>query len=618
MPTDTPDAEPDDALDPHLSEHPRRERVGERRRRARTGRTVVAATLTLVLLSVVFVIAWIGVRGALAYAHVSEARALAGDLSRSLGEPTTLSDTVTRLAEETRAARELTSDPIWNAAETAPWIGPQLAASSTVIASIDDVAREGVEPLAAAASGFSLDTLRPRDGAFDVAAIAAVTDAAATASATIARAESSVAAIDAGLLLPPLRTPIAEVTDVLGSASAAADTLHRATQLLPAALGANGPREYLVVFQNNAEWRSLGGIVGAMAAVHTDAGRIELAAQASSSDFRRYADPVLPLDDELAGLFVDKPGVYIQNVTQIPDFTVDGPLAREMWLRETGTSVNGVIAVDPVTLSYLLEATGPLTLPSGDTLTSENAVSLLLNEVYARYRVPAQQDAFFAATAATVFTAISRGEADPVRLIDALARAGAERRLFVWNADPAEQAVLDGTTLQGTLPVTDATTTAFGAYLNDGTGSKMDYYVDAHTAVGWCAAPATEPGDDLATLSVTLTNTAPADAATILPPYITGGGSFGVDPGVARTVAYLYLPTGSELVTATGTSSTFGQGTHDGRTVLLWESSVAPGQSATVSVQVRTPRTENLMAITTPTTQRGGFVDAGTCPLTDP
>ena len=43
------------------------------------------------------------------------------------------------------------------------------------------------------------------------------------------------------------------------------DALSRTATLLPAMLGRDGPRDYLIVFQNNAEWRSLGGIVGALA-----------------------------------------------------------------------------------------------------------------------------------------------------------------------------------------------------------------------------------------------------------------------------------------------------------------------------------------------------------------
>ena len=82
-----------------------------------------------------------------------------------------------------------------------------------------------------------------------------------------------------------------------------------------------------------------------------------------------------------------------------------------MWLRETGVDVSGVISLDPVSLSYLLEATGPVALPTGDVLTSENAVDLLLNGVYLRYADPRDQDAFFAAAAGSVFGALTSIEA---------------------------------------------------------------------------------------------------------------------------------------------------------------------------------------------------------------
>ncbi|WP_434970785.1 DUF4012 domain-containing protein [Microbacterium sp. bgisy207] len=599
------------------AEKSRRARARRRHRRERTAGIVFASVLGVILILGVAGAAWIGIRGALAYGHIADAQRSAANLAGSLTDPAAAAEAVPGLAAETSAARALTSDPIWNAAERLPWIGPQLAATATVIAAVDDVAATALEPLAQAASGFSLDTLRPEGGAFDVAAIASLRDVATTASDSLSAASASVDAIDTTELLPVLAAPVDEVRGLLTEGRTAADALRRTTQLLPLALGADGPRTYLVMFQNNAEWRSLGGIVGAMAMIRTDAGRMDLVDQGSSSDFTRYTDPVLPLSEEILGIFVDKPGVYIQNVTQIPDYTIDGPLAREMWLRETGVSVDGVLSLDPVSLSYLLEATGPITLPTGEQLTSENAVPLLLNEVYARYPDPREQDAFFAATAAVVFQTIADGAADPAALVDALVRSGTERRLFFWSANPDEQAMLDGTTLQGTLPVTDAATTQFGAYLNDGTGSKMDYYMQAAPTVGWCTS---NTGEQLATLTVSLTSTAPPDAATSLAPYITGGGSFGVEPGVTRTVAYLYLPEGSELVSSTssgvGSTPGFGQGSHDGRPVLVWESFLEPGQTTSATIQVRTPMTDALQALVTPTIGGTGMIEAGACPIT--
>lgn len=612
------------------AEKSQRARSRKRHRRERTAGIVFASVLGAILVLGVAGAAWIGIRGTLAYGHVADAQRAAASLADSLTDPAAAAEVVPALTADTSAARSLTSDPVWGAAEHLPWIGPQLAATATVIAAVDDVSATALEPLAQAASSFSLDTLRPAGGAFDVAAIASLTDVATTATDSLRQASASVDAIDSTELLAPLAAPVTEVQDLLASGLTAADALRRTSQLLPLALGAEGPRNYLVMFQNNAEWRSLGGIVGAMAMIHTDGGRMDLTGQGSSSDFTRYAEPVLPLSDEILGVFVDKPGVYIQNVTQIPDYTIDGPLAREMWFRETGVNVDGVFALDPVTLSYLLEATGPITLPTGEQLTSENAVPLLLNEVYQRYPDPRDQDAFFAATAAVVFETIADGAAEPAGLIQALARAGSERRLFMWSADPAEQAILDGATIQGGLPVTDDTRTQFGVYLNDGTGSKMDYYTEASASVGWCAASTAftqdlRPGEylrenPLATVSVTLRSTAPADAATSLPEYITGGGNFGVPAGVTRTIAYLYLPTGSDVVSSVAgddqAATVFGTGTHDGRDVLIWETNLNPGETATATIQVRTPPTPTLEALMTPTIGGSGVVAGGACPLT--
>src|SRR3546814_10092601 len=105
---------------------------------------------------------------------------------------------------------------------------------------------------------------------------------------------------------------------------------------MPAMLGANGPRDYLVLFQNNAEWRSLGGIAGAMAVVHAEDGGISLSAQGSTRDFQRYPEPVVPLPPEVQELFGARPGQYVQTVTQLPDFPVDASLAGVLWRRELG------------------------------------------------------------------------------------------------------------------------------------------------------------------------------------------------------------------------------------------------------------------------------------------
>lgn len=550
-----------------------------------------------ILIVAVLCAAWIGIRGFLAYQHLNAARSLAENATTALEDPTKAPELIVDVAAETSAAHALTDDVIWKLGERLPWVGPQLAAVSTVASVLDDVASRALDPLADVASTFSIESIRPTDGVIDTAPFAEIAPAAATSVQELGAARDQLQTIDLQPLVGPLRESVSEVSDLVAEAYDGVDALQRASALMPAMLGANGPRDYLIVFQNNAEWRSLGGIVGAALQMHTENGRISLVAQGSSSDFPRYDDPVVPLTPDEELLFGTQPARFVQNVTQIPDFPRGAPIAREMWLREMGVDVDGVISLDPVALSYLLEATGPVTLPTGDVLNSENAVDLLLNGVYERYEDPRDQDAFFEAAAGSVFTVITSGAGAPADLLSAMARAGAEHRLLLWSLEPGEQAILDGTTLQGALPETDDDTTSFGVYLNDSTASKMDFFQRLSTSAAWCAT-------DEAQLTVTVRNDAPADAAG-MPSYITGGGKNGVPPGEVKTATYVYLPAGASLVSTSASgdveSPGFGGGTDAGHEVVVWTTQLSPGQQMTLDIRVRTPTTPEIVIRTTPT-----------------
>lgn len=575
-------------------------------RPARLGGVVFAGVLGGILVLAVLGAAWVGIRGALAYSHLRDAQETAAVVRDNLADPAAAGQAIADLAADTGAARALTSDPVWSLAEGLPWVGPQLAAVATVAESLDGVASTALQPLSDVAATFSVDALRPQGGRLDLAPLQEISGAAQTATDGVGAAAASVSAIDRVALVAPVLEAVDEVDGLLEEASVATDALARATELIPSMLGAEAPRDYLVLFQNNAEWRSLGGIPGAMALIHTEGGALSLAAQESSSDYPRYDDAVLPLDDEVHAIYGDRPGRWIQNVTQVPDFAVSATLAREMWAREHGGQlVDGVISLDPVALSYLLEATGPITLTTGDVLAPDTAVPLLLNDVYARYTRPADQDEFFAMAAASVFARLSSGEVDPAALVAALTRAGDEDRLLLWSTHDGEQTLLADTTLAGGLPVSDGDTARFGVYVNDGTGSKMDFYQNAGASLTWdtCTLDAAGDARGDARLTLTVGNTAPADAAN-LPAYITGDSAFGVPAGITRTIGYLYLPEGFDLIDATmSDGSGFGGGTHDGRRVLSFAIDLAPGQSATATVVARasTPGAATLEAVTTPT-----------------
>lgn len=566
-----------------MSDQPESRRTAVRR--GNRARTVLWIVLAVVLL-LIFAVAWVGVRGVLAKGHLERAFADVSTLRSQLssGDTSGAQATAAKLEDEASAARSLTSDPIWATSEYVPFFGTNLRAVRQVAAVVDDVATGAVAPVAGVVGELGSDSFAPKDGKVDLGPLVRAQAPMQQAATTIDKASKDVGAIDVSGTLSPVTSAVNQLRTALQSVEGQVGVANRVVQLAPAMLGADGDRRYLLLFQNNAELRAGGGIPGAVALLNVQDGGISLQDQRSGSSFGPYPESVLPLDVGTRGLYGEITGRYMQDVTLTPRFDVSGALAREMWKRETGTEVDGVLALDPVTLGYLLQATGPVTLQTGDTLTADNAVQLLLSDVYARYPDPKVQDAFFASAASSVFEKVSSGGFDAKQFVAALTKSAAEDRLRLWSADDGEERLIAGTALAGELPTASAQTRQFGVYLNDGTASKMDYYLEKTVSVG--AALCRADGRPTSAVEVTIKNTAPADAATSLPRYVTGGGAFGTDPGNIKTLVAVYAPeNGIYLGSSQDGKQVPVQTVMDGgHPVVQLQTLLAPGQSTTFRV----------------------------------
>ncbi|NNC12961.1 DUF4012 domain-containing protein [Planctomonas sp. JC2975] len=494
---------------------------------------------------------------------------------------TTAKDAASSVSASTHRAQSDTHNAVWRAAELLPLLGGNLVAMREASDVAVDASDHAVAPLATLAGHLTPADFTPKGARVDTPVIGSAAGTLSLVSAALGRASSDADAIKASGAIGPVRDAVVTLRTQLHTASEEADAAHRAAKLLPDMLGARGPRDYLLLFQNNAETRSTGGIPGALAVVHVDNGQITLTRQASAAEFGGAADATSILPKSTVALYGDLPGRYMQDVTLPPQFALSGQLARTLWQQATGQQVDGVISVDPIALSYLLKATGPVRVPTGETLTAQNAVKVLLSDSYAKYPV-AQQDAFFAGAATSVFRAVTGGSASPSTMLSALARAAGEGRILVWSAHQNEQSSIAETSLAGNLPTSDDGSPRFGVYLNDATGAKMDYYLRATVAVGRAVCRA----DGKATLAVavTLTNTAPKDAATSLPAYVTGGGVFGVAPGNVATQIAVYAPQRAAWLGTTvgGENVTAKAAVDGGRAVSRYTMQLAPGESKTV------------------------------------
>lgn len=535
----------------------------------------------MIVTLIVLAIGWVGIRGIGAVNDLQQVSASSSKLKQAIGQGDldTAAALSARIAHHAGSAHDLTSDPIWSGFGLLPWLGPNFSAVSDVAEIADDVASDALVPVLAAAEELDLASLGLSGGVVDLTPFAQIEPPLAEASATLTSAETRALDIDAGATIPPLADAVREMRSAVTQAATVVGALHGASALLPRMLGGEGPRNYVLAMQNNAELRSSGGIIGAIALLHAENGRITLVQQASTQDFPALDTPI-PLSESTVALFEDRPGRYLQNLTSIPDFTEAGPAIATRWQNRFGQSVDGVIAVDAVMTEDLIAATGPLAF-GPFTATEDTVVNLLLSEIYASVPDPSAQDEVFSQAAGALLSA-ALTEAAPKDLVAALAESADERRIRIWSAHEDEEAILSASTLGGALPE-DGPQTHVGVLFNDTTGGKMDFYADAAitTSIGTC------DGEPTTQVTVTWKNDAPADAGTALPPYVTANGFYGVPAGSTRTLITVYGPEGAtpSHIDGDGEEISVQTALLGSRSAVQHEVLVAPGESSTITVE---------------------------------
>ncbi|WP_235009411.1 DUF4012 domain-containing protein [Arthrobacter sp. SLBN-83] len=439
----------------------------------------------------------------------------------------------------------------------------------------------------------SLDwnALVPTSSGSDLGPLKAASPSVTSAAYSVRTSAERLQEIDTSRLLPQVAAPLRQATEELSQATDALDSAADAASIAPSMLGADGPKSYLLVIQNNAEARALGGIPGALAVLTFDHGKLALGAQSSAGDVG-VMTPTLPIDPQQQQIYSTRLGKYMQDVNLTPDFPTAAATARLMWERKTGQRVDGVISIDPIVLSYILQATGPVQIKGPQLaavqgaglpteLNGSNVVRTLLSDVYGKIHDPKLQDIYFASVAKEIFSVLSSGKAEAKGLLAGITRGTEEGRVLAWASDPATQSVLSKYRLSGSVSGPSVSPAQFGVYFNDGTGAKMDYYVKRTVQlIKDCPAD----GYGQTRVRITSTNTAPSDAATSLPSYVTGGGAFGVAPGFVQTNIVAYGPAQANVESATvdGQKTPFAPYVHANRPVGVVAQRLAPGESKTV------------------------------------
>ena len=141
-----------------------------------------------------------------------------------------------------------------------------------------------------------------------------------------------------------------------------------------------------------------------------------------------------------------------------------------------------MIAVDPIALSYVLRATGEITLKSGEKITSENVVEETLKNAYERYEK--DNDArkqylvdIMNATAAK----LTKGEYSKVKMAKALRDGIKANRILIYSTNKDAQEKLAAVKLGGELKL--EANNEYRTVIQNIDASKLDYYLDRSVAI---------------------------------------------------------------------------------------------------------------------------------------
>lgn len=441
-------------------------------------------------------------------------------------------------ASESAAAR--TDGVAWQVFEAVPLLGDDAEGLAEVSAVLHDLSERGLPPLVESADDVGAGAFAPRDHAFPLRRIASVRPTIEDSAAAFAAGAERLDGIESDRFVSPLRRAVDGLRDEVGSGAAALEVMRRASTLMPKLLGEDGPRNYLLVFQNNAEARAGGGLPGTMSLIQAEDGRVDITRQEAAGPFGELDEPVLALTKAERSLYGDPLGTYFTDANFTPEFSRSAELWRARWRLETGTDIDGVFVIDPVAISYLLDAIGPIQI-DGRTLRPGNLVYEVEHFTYLRFN-QAAQDAFFNAVAKKAFDAFADGRGDSVAVLQGLLRSVVERRILMHSFVPQEQQLVADTRIAGHVSGGPAEPHV-GVFLNSGSASKLSYFLNYQVDVtsAFCNA------DRQRLLGrLEITSDTPANVAQ-MPDTVLGFGLQPSERGKQLVVADLFAPEGGDI-----------------------------------------------------------------------
>lgn len=305
-------------------------------------------------------------------------------------------------------------------------------------------------------------------------------------------------------------------------------------------LGANGPRLYLFLFQNNAELRPTGGFIGSYGLLEVKNGHIG----------KFFVDGIFNPDGQLSENVV--PPTPIQKISTAwslhdsnwwPDFPTSAEKAMYFYEKTGGPTVDGVITLTPTVIRELLRLTGPIDMPEyGVTIDADNFSQVVQEEVEEKYDRDLNQPKKILSDMAPIMLDrlfSLRSASGLASLADTLSRSLDGRQVLLYSRNADVESLIEKAGWSGRMLTT-----------------PRDYLSVIHTNLNGFKT------DAVIRESIVHTATVQADGSVLDTVRITRKHTGGNTPydwfnRVNSDYLRVYVPEGSELVSASGQTYEF-------------------------------------------------------------
>jgi hypothetical protein len=527
--------------------------------------------VTLMVTALVVALGAASAYAAVSWAHDLEHAAKAGKDQAEAGARSLAAEDATAAVSQfqasaaafARAQDLLGPDWVGGAAGVIPWAGRQYGAAKTLVAIGVDVSSAGVG-LSTVLQETSSETTE--SGSTRLGSILSTgKDRIDKALVSLGDAAQLATGLSEDGLDPRLAKAVRSLKDAL---SGVAPFLERSGSLLALErFLLSSPHRILVLSQNSAELRPTGGFVGTY-------GILDIGPQGFSLE--KYADvytlPNLPVR------VTPPPGARMTNDFGFRDanWWIDFPTSAKamlgFWQQYGQKPVDGIIAIDVITVRDLLEVFGPVTVPGyRETFTAQNLLGRLLYLVEVKSGGgPNKKGVLVALANALEERMLSAGPGELARAALVLAKSADAKHAQFYFADDGAEAAVGQAGWSGAIAPPDGTTDLLAVSNAMTKPGKVNIAIKKQIAYEVILEA---DGSAETTLVLSYTNTAPA--------------SFSLSSSVFRDYLRVYRAAGTVLTPGIVQSSGSTMTVENGLPIVAREFSLLRGRSRTETIVTR-------------------------------